>query len=295
MTSDLVEHVKYVLEKMVYRPWMPGLTQELANVGWRELYHDAGLSPSNYGTVRVIARDPSVPRRVIANLPIGQSADVPFQELQVETLYEAFDRGYEESGIRFYTAEDISCTNVLEQLEEAINILNLLPSLCTTIGSLVKSVHLIDIDDDDYDVSFSEPHIPFSIFISIPQKLNKLNALRVAEAIVHEAMHLQLTLIERIIPLVKSSSQQYYSPWREELRNAQGILHGLYVFRVIGEFLRDLQTLISHEPSVGCYLERRISEIQNQISCIKSFQESEALTENGVGFTRRIITGFNLD
>jgi len=292
MTSDLIQHINYVLENLNYSPWLPTLTPELAEVGWRSLYRDVGISPSNYGTARVMARDPIGPRRIIASLPISLNADVPYKEVQVETLCDGFDHNYKKSGIRFYTTEDISSTNILAQLQEAINILKSLPSLCTTIGNLVKSVHLINVGDDDYDVSFSEPDIPFSVFVSVPQKLNKINALRVAEALIHEAMHLQLTLIERNIPLVKSISREYYSPWRGEFRNAQGILHGLYVFRVIGEFLHVLQTLNLYESKMDSYIDWRISEIHNQIIGITSFQESGDLTKFGAEFTGWIINGF---
>ena len=49
-------------------------------------------------------------------------------------------------------------------------------------------------------------------------------------------MHLQLSLVERVVPLVLSQRKMYYSPWRDEVRNSEGILQALYVFGVIRLF-----------------------------------------------------------
>src|SRR5207249_726495 len=95
------------------------------------------------------------------------------------------------------------------------------PTLLPTVLSLVRALHLVIPDDDDIDVSFSEPNLPFSVFVSVPHRGARTDALRVAEAIVHEAMHLHLTLIERVVPLVRSSGRRFFSPWRGEYRTAQ--------------------------------------------------------------------------
>jgi HEXXH motif-containing protein len=293
MMSGLTERLESALSNLNNRLWLPELTAELVEVGWRDLYCKAGLSRDGYGTARAMSRDAGGPRRIVARLPIFLGAESPIEGLQVETLDAEFIRHYEEAGIRFYTAPEIDATNILTQLREAINLLRPLHSLFMTVTALVRSIHVLDPGDDDYDVSFSEPHIPFSVFVSVPQISCVNSTLRIAEAIVHEAMHLQLTLIEQILPLVNLTSQQYYSPWRKEFRNTQGVLHGLYVFCVIGEFLRELQTQSSSAVNIVNYAKKRLLEIHNQVNCIKSFQESEDLNEIGTKFTRQLIFGFN--
>jgi HEXXH motif-containing protein len=293
MSFDLVESVNAALKHLGDRAWMPELTEELAKAGWRDLYRDSELTPSSYGTARVIARTESAPHRIVGRPRVALGADVPDCIFQVEILDKDFSCSYEEAGVRFYTAEEIEDARILEQLEEAISILKLLPSLGKSVATLVKTVHLIDSGDDDYDISFSKPHIPFSVFVSLPRKRNPITNLRAAEAIVHEAMHLQLTLIERIVPLVESTGRQYYSPWRGELRNTLGVLHGLYVFRVIDEFLRELKMLDLFETEVDRYIDSRVSEIHHQVSSIKTLPSSEDLTEIGSEFTWRLIAGFD--
>lgn len=291
--NNLARRVESALRNLSTRLWLPELTAQLVEAGWRDLYCTAGLSPDTYGTARAIAHDPSAPRRIITRLPVFSGGGEPVGEFQVEALDEVFANGYEKSGVNFYSAQELVAMNVLEQLREAITVLKPIPTLLTTVVPMVRTIHVIDPGDDDYDISFSEPHLPFSIFVSIPRESDVINPLRVAEAIVHEAMHLQLTFIERALPLVKLTSQQYYSPWREEFRNARGVLHGLYVFSVIGQFLRELQTLNSSDSEIASYINKRLSEIHSQINCIRSFQESKDLTKIGAEFTRQIIAGFN--
>jgi HEXXH motif-containing protein len=158
-----------------------------------------------------------------------------------------------------------------------------------TIAALVRALHLIKLEDDTYDVSFSEPHIPFSVFVSVPRRHTTTNAIRVAEALVHEAMHLQLTLVEFIVPLVNSDGGRYLSPWRGEYRNAQGILHALYVFRVIERFLHHLLSLPINLGEITSYVCERRSEINAQIWEIQSFQYCVGLTEAGAKFVQQLI------
>ncbi len=99
---------------------------------------------------------------------------------------------------------------------------------------LVRAVHLIASVGEDYDSSHSDPAILFSIFISVPSLPGRRSLLRVAEGLVHETMHLQLSLFETICPLVDGSVDWgLYSPWKQKKRQTRGIMHGLYVFGVL--------------------------------------------------------------
>jgi HEXXH motif-containing protein len=293
MKSKLIERVTEALENSFDSPWLPGLAEELAEVVWRNLYYDMGLIPSDYGTARVMARSRNAPRRIVASLPIPFSADGHGRMHYVETLEEDFARSYNEAGVRFYTVEQINNTNVLEQLEEAINYLKLLPSLYEVAANLVKSIHLINPDDDDYDISFSEPHIPFTIFVSIPSLRSLNSTLRVTEALVHETMHLQLTLVEQVVALTKPENGRYFSPWRDEYRTAQGILHALYVFRVIDCFFGELlnKQLISNKDFE--YLHERRHAIAVQVNEIRDFSDCTELTNLGKSFVQKLVFKYN--
>jgi len=158
-----------------------------------------------------------------------------------------------------------------------------------TVASLVRSLHAIRPEDTDYDVSFSEPTAPFSIFVSVPGRPNTNDPLRVAEAIVHEAMHLQLTLLEQVSGLVNSADGKYFSPWRRERRRAGSILHGVYVFYVIHCFLGRLTSIGSCPQSWLRHIGLRQREIRLQVDEMRSFQTCAELTALGSILVRRCV------
>jgi hypothetical protein len=279
--DDLVERIKASVEDQSSDPWFPELTDELTVAEWGRLNCDIGLTPNNYGTGRVLCRSVSAPRAIIASLKKSSSSDAP--TISIEAAQQEWADSYRKAGVSFYSADEILDTTLLSCVQDAIVIINQVPSLRGTIDSLVRSLHLIEPVNVDLDVSFSEPHVPFSIFVSVPQERIANDALRVAEAIVHEAMHLQLTLIERTAMLYTANNEKrYFSPWRQEQRTAQGILHGLYVFVVIERFLRSVR-------SSGQYLAERCIRIAEEISEIRAFQNSPDLTPLGDSLVRRLL------
>lgn len=270
--------------------WFPDLTSELVNVGKKIIKDDLELTLSEYGTNLIWYKDRNIPRNIVTEIsnPFSRSS----KSIQIETLHRKIISSYEEAQIGFYNTEEIVNTSIMHCITEAINIIKLVPSLLTSIFTLVRCLHLIKLEDNEYDVSFSEPHIPFSIFISVPKERVKTDSLRVAEAIVHESMHLQLSLIERVIPLVYSSDKKFYSPWKQELRNSQGVLHALYVFRVIGDFYKILEVSISCRTSLS-FIQKRRREISIQVNEIQNFVQSPDLTTEGYYFVKRLLDSNN--
>jgi HEXXH motif-containing protein len=279
--ANLVERIKSALENPGDRPWLPDLTGHLVGMGWRDLHEEAGLSPHDYGTSRVITRSVRSPRNVVGHLSISSA---------VEVLDDSLGSRYQDAGIEFYTTKEITGASLLSCLEDAIKVIKRVPTLTTTVEALVRSLHLIKPANDEYDVSFSEPHMPFSIFVSVPRQRETINSLRVAEAIVHEAMHLQLSLIERIVPLVSATNRRYFSPWRHQYRPLDGLVHAFYVFSVIDRFIEKLPTDLRLFLDCSRYLERRHSDIKKQMLEIDSFRESPDLTASGKRLVRGLST-----
>ncbi len=274
--------------------WFPQLTSDLARAEWQNLNAKNGIREENYGTARVILNDSSIPRNIAHTLLLGNQAKEVKNIISVELLPISIADQYKNTGVVFYNLEELLSSDdihneILDCLTDAINIIRQVPSLFTTVVHLVKSIHLIKPESDDYDISFSEPSIPFSIFVSAIRREDEINALRIAEAIIHEAMHLQLTLIEKVTPLVFNTGNNYYSPWRTEHRTAGGVLHALYVFRVIEIFFRELL-----ERNFVClqsanYLTKRRWEINIQINKIQSFSDCRELTQLGKIFVQNLI------
>src|SRR5258706_13311228 len=102
----------------------------------------------------------------------------------MEILPKDIERKYNELGVDFYKSDELFAkglvnNDVFECMNDAFGMIRQIPSLFRTVVELVKSIHLIKLESDDYDVSFSEPQLPFSIFVSVPQKNSEISALRV--------------------------------------------------------------------------------------------------------------------
>jgi len=155
------------------------------------------------------------------------------------------------------------------------------PALSVFISQIVRSIQLLKAWDPETDVSYSHPEVPFSIFISLCENNSINSGLRVAESILHESMHLYLTLIEGVVPLVNNDLKSvYYSPWREEERPVRGVLHGIFVFKAVSDFYHLLFPKVNDEIAKK-YLLRRQKQISDELLLVKNFYNSPGLTELG--------------
>lgn len=159
-------------------------------------------------------------------------------------------------------------TSAIGRMTDAVEFLHL-AELDNEVGALVWAIHILDAEAG-YDVSHSDPTVPFSIFVSAPGEGEADGAIRLAESMLHEAMHLQLTLIERVMPLISDDACQSYSPWQGRMRPLQGILHGVYVFAVIRQALDRLaQTDATHRS----YAVRRSRDIAKEATTLGDITE----------------------
>ena len=282
---ELVNRIRRALRNKSEPPWFPMLTTELADTAWRRLGSDLSLTRANYGTTRVMCEDSAESRSVAATFGVSSGDGTRQDGIPVELLPK--DLAFKCAGqeVRFYEAAEILEPGVSSCVEEALNILNAIPTLLPTVCLLVRSLHLLNPEDDEVDISFSQPWLPFSAFVSVPGPGSTASALRVAEALLHEAMHLQLSLVEAVVPLVVPSGITYFSPWRNEYRTAQGVLHALYVFRVIDAFLGG----VSFEDRLHRFANARRATIANQVREIHDFRRSVDLTPDGAALVDRLL------
>jgi HEXXH motif-containing protein len=160
------------------------------------------------------------------------------------------------------------------------------PSLERVVLACVGEVLLLDAPDDWHDVSYSEPRWPHLIFVSLPPP-TPVGDLRLAEAIVHEAMHLNLSLAEGRTSLIADDAQ-IYSPWRSTARPSGGVLHGAYVFAVLLRFFEDLDRQEGLSPDERRHLAGRRRDILEECRQVPRSALLRSLTENGQVVARRI-------
>jgi len=171
-------------------------------------------------------------------------------------------------------------------IDQACNLFQVAPGLESVIRRCVKEIIILKAPSDAFDVSHSEPRWPTRIFVSIPSSSTVVN-LRVAEAIVHEAMHLNLTFLERQKPLI-SSAKKLYSPWRDEPRPISGVVHGLYVFACIHRFFEYLLVKTLLDCGSSEHIKRRLSEIKDEFRVVDYAALLDFLAPPGVSFTRAL-------
>jgi hypothetical protein len=152
------------------------------------------------------------------------------------------------------------------------------PTLADVCERVVEEIHLLRAPPE-YDVSHSEPRWRRRIFVSVPERLDYIGAVRCAESIVHEAMHLNLTNLEAKRPLVDDFERLMPSPWRAEPRSFQGVLHALYVFRCLHTYFGLLYPTTTGE--VATHVCKRIKTIAEEISELDLAQLCEGLTHEG--------------
>jgi hypothetical protein len=87
----------------------------------------------------------------------------------------------------------------------------------SSIKAFAINFHPLLSECEDFDVSFSDPCIPFDVFTNVPKYEEKYAAERFVEGIIHETLHLQLTAMEHLLPLFhdKLLTDNVFSPGKE--------------------------------------------------------------------------------
>ena len=289
--SDTREYVRTALRDGAEPLWFPRLAEPLARVAWGRLRSDVGLNPDSYSTTRLLLKDPRAEHHIAARCRprSGQKGDGSSGAISVEILSADVVRQITDGDIQLLDTHSIAGT-VAHQLGEALSLLDLVPTVGLTVCQLVRALHVIDPGDNDTDVSFSDPSVPFSVFVSVPRTQSEIVTLRIAEAILHESMHLHLTLIGKVVPLVRPEGRMYYSPWRDEERDSEGTLQAIYVFSVIRSFFAVTPALRSAEANA--YVRDRKKQIESEITQAHPFRGCDELTPDGAILVARLLDIF---
>lgn len=141
----------------------------------------------------------------------------------------------------------------------------------------------------DYDISHSEPRWDALIFVSIPDGDSHRATLRSLENIVHEAMHVQLTRLEKEQPLIADETATMQSPWRDHPRHLRGVLHGTYVFECIRKCFIHLESKVSFDEGGRRYISSRITQIGEELGRVDLGRLSAGLNQEGRRFVRGLL------
>lgn len=254
--------------------WYDGLAPVLAAQEWSQLAR-SGIEQVSYGAARVLRKDPNAVR--LGNLMhrVGLGRPVPLERYDAVMLARYGVIGLREPGSNF-DPEYLEA-----ELAHAMLLIDVVPGAGEVCRELVWSITPVDVEGSGYDTGYSDPALPFSIFIGAHAAEDCVPTIRLAESVLHEAMHLQLSLIEDSVPLIVGNGEQRYSPWQRRPRPTQGILHGLYVFRVIQDWLGGLITDPARAKADIEHARIRIMQIEAECSELANVAASDDLTTDG--------------
>ena len=265
--------------------WSENVAQALVDDRWQIFAQSSQWTPRNYNTAGYLLEDSSF-SPVKTRISSGSRDQNIYIEAPCSNYLDDF---YLKSGLHPYPDGEIKASQIVTCFQEALQLLEYVVPSSRCIHALVRAIIVLAPDNPDTDISYSHPAIPFSIFISCSAQPSDYQEIRLLEAILHEAMHLQLSLIERYIPLIESTGETdlYYSPWRNELRPARGLLHGLFVFRAIYEFFSILNTR-PQSVRMKFHMNSRLERIAHEIRSLTGFPSSAALTATGALFAEQL-------
>lgn len=248
----------------------------------RQFLEDAS-SWQRYSTSRVL--DGSGSRLLVT---IGNSRGAPDATgIKVELLPGHLAARWHDPGLHFATEHDLEDGAFADTLIAALALARDSGPVHGTVMGLCRSLHPLAADDDETDISFSDPELPFSVFVSCPPSGARNRAARIAESLVHEALHLQLSLVEKVEPLVAEDAcaATVYSPWKGEKRTLQGLVHAVYVFGNLRHFWKGIASMRRAESS---FAEARAKSIDLEMKQAAHLASSGLLTASG----RRLVASF---
>ena len=256
--------------------WHENSVKELAAWAERNVLEPLGLTLESYSTARMVYRGPHIQTKWVWGC-----SSVPSLRFGVEELPGALEHLATDNGICLVKAGELDQKVVCPMLQSSCDkIANLAPKLFLSISSLLRTVHILESGERGFDVSFSLPELPNSVFLNIPESTEDVAIPRLMESIVHEVLHLQLSLIDRCCPLVRDGIQEefVYAPWRGEYRKISGVIHGLFVFQGVEALW--LEAAQVRGNAMSDFAQDRVNDIRRQCSLVEPM-EYNSLTKFG--------------
>ena len=229
----------------------------------------------SYSTSRYV--DGVQPR---ALYPVAIDASMTDANLNVELLPETVAEKWRDLDLQFATEADLIDMGFLAILVKSLDVIRVVRPLLGTVAGVCRSLHVLLAPGEDTDVSFSDPCLPFSVFVSCPPAEERDRVERLAESMVHEALHLQLSLVESVEQLVTDVPDEklVVSPWKGEGRTARGLLHAVYVFGNLRYFWK---SMVSNAPDSSSFARSRGETINADLARAAHLAESGTLTAAG--------------
>ena len=207
--------------------------------------------------------------------------------VSVEWLPPALAGRWRNIGLEFASEADLSDMDFRQTLVSSLDFIGMDHTLMGAVAGLCRSLHVLIASGRNFDVSYSDPSLPLSVFVSCPLPAERNRVERLAENVVHEALHLQLSLVECVQPLVIDGpdDEPVFSPWKDEWRTVRGLVHAVYVFGNLRSFWKGVAP---KRPEFSSFAQARIQTIDSEMAGAAHLVSNRSLTTAG----RRLATSF---
>ena len=207
--------------------------------------------------------------------------------VSVEWLPPVLAARWRNVGLQFASEADLSDMKFRQTLVSSLDLIGTDRPIEGTVAGLCRTLHVLVASGRGLDVSYSDPSLPLSAFVSCPLASERDRVERLAENVVHEALHLQLSLVERVQPLVIDGpdDEPVFSPWKDEWRTVRGLVHAVYVFGNLRSFWKDVA---SKRPESSSFAQARIQTIDTEMDGAAHLVKNKSLTAAGL----RLATSF---
>ena len=175
----------------------------------------------------------------------------------------------------------INNDNLIEEIDRSLYI-----DILNTVEFFIPLVN----PAEHASASFTLNHIPHIVFLSNPRSTNTL-----LENIIHEFHHDKLNLAMQFHEFFDNKNLQYFSPWRDDPRPINGLIHGIYVFLGIYNFyLNALNNESINNAEHKSFIKFRLSDIYHELKlAFYQIQSNNTeLTEVGLEFFEQLYLAF---
>ena len=191
--------------------------------------------------------------------------------------------GLPSAAARIFKKNGITCIKRTASADAALRrtgeVIAGVPGLWPIVDRRVDRIAIVGGVEGCFDISHSDPAWPGIVLVSVPPP-SAVSDLRLAEGVIHEAMHHHLSALEDSVLLVREECL-LYSPWRNTNRPASGVLHGLFVFACVADAFQKLIGLGGLSEEGLRHAKRRIDDIRGNFEGVDHQGLCAVLTGRG--------------
>jgi HEXXH motif-containing protein len=202
--------------------WLPGTDTELARDGDGNGKEVLQAVLGGIPCFKSAARPHPVPRARAASASLLVHANHPYYHLK---HVERWPRLMTQSARVAFASRLAEAMSLTDQL---------IPGICRETDVVLNTCVAMETKGVTPMASGSYTRLFGAIFLADSPQVEFM-----AEMFIHEFCHNKLTLLEDAAPFFRNFSRRrfhHYSPWRDTLRSAEGVLHALFVHAEIARF-----------------------------------------------------------